>query len=154
MSAFLQDYQNASERASALDNAVLHNATAVSSQYADLVSLSALQAFGSIEISVSNGTDGRWDMSDVKIFMKDMGNSRCVYVTGAGNAVSLHACISGESIRLKCYMPLPQCSCTSIRHLEEHFFLLSLISRILLNIHNHMRPRISVSLRRWTQVSN
>ena len=75
MSAFLEDFQDASERASALDNAVLQNATAISSQYADLVSLAARQAFGSIEMSVSNGTDGKWNMSDVKIFMKDVGNS-------------------------------------------------------------------------------
>ena len=78
MDAFLDDYENANERASALDSAVLQNATAISAQYGDLVSLAARQAFGSTEISISNGTDGNWNMSDVKIFMKDVGNSRCV----------------------------------------------------------------------------
>lgn len=78
IAAFLADYQDASARAVNLDNALISNATSISSEYADLVSLATRQAFGGLEISVSNGTDGKWNMSDVKIFMKDIGNSRYV----------------------------------------------------------------------------
>lgn len=74
----MSDYDAASTRAADLDSAVTQNATLISSQYADLVSLSARQAFGGIEISVSNGTDGEWNMSDVKIFLRDVGTSRSV----------------------------------------------------------------------------
>lgn len=76
--SFIADFQNAVSRASNLDDAILQNATAISPQYADLVSLAARQTFGGVEFSVSNGSDGKWNMSDVKIFMKDVGNSRCV----------------------------------------------------------------------------
>ena len=59
-----------------MDNMITQAASNISSQYVDLVSLAASQTFGSIEISVSKGSDGDWNTSDVKIFMKDMGNSR------------------------------------------------------------------------------
>ena len=54
---------------------MLQSAAAISSKYADLVSLATRQVFGSIEISVANGSDGKWNTSDVKIFMKDVGNT-------------------------------------------------------------------------------
>lgn len=70
------DYEAASARAINLDKSIIQNATLISSQYADLLSLAARQTFASIEISVSNGSDGKWNMSDVKIFMDDVGSSR------------------------------------------------------------------------------
>ena len=76
--ACLADYQAAAARAAALDDAVLQQATKISSQYADLVSLAARQAFGGLEFTISNGTDGNWNTSDVKVFMRDVGSSRCV----------------------------------------------------------------------------
>lgn len=38
--------------------------------------MAARQTIGSSELSITNGTDGRWNTSDVKMFMKDVGTSR------------------------------------------------------------------------------
>ena len=48
-------------------------ASSVSNEYGQIVSLATRQTFGSIDITVGNGTDGNWNMSDVMIFMKNMG---------------------------------------------------------------------------------
>lgn len=93
MQAFLADYPAANERASALDNIILQNATAISSQYADLVSLAARQAFAGTEISVSTGSDGNPNASDVKIFMKDIGNSRYVFHKSTMYRSILYLCV-------------------------------------------------------------
>ncbi|KAI0645913.1 DUF1793-domain-containing protein [Trametes meyenii] len=63
------------QRAVAFDQAIIGNASQVSSHYADLVSLAARQAFGSLDITVSTGSDGKPNASDVRIFMKDIGSS-------------------------------------------------------------------------------
>ncbi len=42
--------------------------------YAGLLSLSARQIFGALEITISKADDGSWNQSDVKIFFTDMGN--------------------------------------------------------------------------------
>lgn len=76
IAAFLADYESASARATDLDNTILSDAAAISPQYADLVSLAIRQAFGGIDISVASDTNGNWNMSDVKVFMKDIGTSR------------------------------------------------------------------------------
>ncbi|KAH9935633.1 uncharacterized protein B0H18DRAFT_1082345 [Fomitopsis serialis] len=57
-------------RSTQLDNEITQNATNISSEYSDLVSLAARQTFGAIDIT--------WNTSDVMIFMKDMGTSRRV----------------------------------------------------------------------------
>ena len=54
----------------------MNDASAISPQYTDLVSLAARQAMGGVEFSVINGTNGSWNTSDVKIFMKDVGTSQ------------------------------------------------------------------------------
>ncbi|KAI0665951.1 hypothetical protein C8Q78DRAFT_1062280 [Trametes maxima] len=63
------------QRAVAFDQAIIGNATQVSSHYADLVSLAARQAIGSLDITVSTGSDGNANASDVRIFMKDIGST-------------------------------------------------------------------------------
>lgn len=50
-------------------------ASAISQNYTDLVTLAARQTFGGIDITVTNGTDGNWNISDTMIFMKDIGVS-------------------------------------------------------------------------------
>ncbi|OCH90332.1 DUF1793-domain-containing protein [Obba rivulosa] len=75
ISAFVTNYTTASQRAQDLDQNLVQAAANISSQYVDLVSLAARQAFAGLDITISNGTDGQWNTSDVKIFMKDVGNT-------------------------------------------------------------------------------
>ncbi|KZT72217.1 hypothetical protein DAEQUDRAFT_763324 [Daedalea quercina L-15889] len=78
MEAFVTDSSDAMTRSTQLDNEITQNATSISSEYSDLVSLAARQTFGAIDITVSQGTDSQWNTSDVMIFMKNMGNNRRV----------------------------------------------------------------------------
>ncbi|KZT10664.1 uncharacterized protein LAESUDRAFT_643335, partial [Laetiporus sulphureus 93-53] len=73
---FVSDFSDAQSRAESLDNELTQNASSISSQYSDLISLAARQAFGGIDITVSNETDGNWNTSDAMIFMKNMGTDR------------------------------------------------------------------------------
>ncbi|OBZ70559.1 hypothetical protein A0H81_09078 [Grifola frondosa] len=73
--AFLSDYPAALQRAIALDQKILQDASAISSNYAELVSLAARQVIGATDLTISNGTDGQWNTSDVKMFMKAIGDS-------------------------------------------------------------------------------
>ncbi|EMD37369.1 hypothetical protein CERSUDRAFT_114042 [Gelatoporia subvermispora B] len=74
----LANFNETSQRAQSLDNKIIQDALKISPQYADLVSLAARQVFGAIDITVSNGSDGRWNMSDTMMFMKDIGSTRRV----------------------------------------------------------------------------
>ncbi|KAJ3517821.1 hypothetical protein NLJ89_g243 [Agrocybe chaxingu] len=73
---FLLDFPSALSRAIELDNKVLADAAQVSSKYATVTALCLRQTFGAMDITVSKTTSGDWNESDVKIFMKDLGNSR------------------------------------------------------------------------------
>ncbi|KAF7378321.1 hypothetical protein MSAN_00258100 [Mycena sanguinolenta] len=76
--AFMIDFPEARTRALALDQKILQDARAISQNYADLVSLGARQAMAGIEITLSTFQNGSFDFSDVKAFMKDVGNSQRV----------------------------------------------------------------------------
>ncbi|KAH9942459.1 uncharacterized protein BXZ73DRAFT_88030 [Epithele typhae] len=76
--AFTGDYANALSRAEALDQKIMADAAQVSQHYVDLVSLSARQTVGSIDITVGVDSSKKPDPTDVKIFMKDVGTSRRV----------------------------------------------------------------------------
>ena len=67
----MADFPNALERAKALDARILSDASALSSNYADLVSLAARQAMAGMELTV--GQDG--STADVMMFMQDTGSS-------------------------------------------------------------------------------
>lgn len=71
--AFLSDYNDALSRSEALDNQLTSAASGISSEYSDLIALASRQAFGGIDITVSNATGGGWNTSDVMIFMKNIG---------------------------------------------------------------------------------
>ena len=47
----------------------------ISTNYVDLVSLSARQTMGALDITVLSDSSGNLDPTDVKIFMKDIGSS-------------------------------------------------------------------------------
>ncbi|PCH42735.1 hypothetical protein WOLCODRAFT_152776 [Wolfiporia cocos MD-104 SS10] len=72
----LSDFNAALGRATDLDNQVMAATSNISTNYTDIVHLGARQTFAGIDITVSKGTDGAWNMSDVKIFMKNVGTDR------------------------------------------------------------------------------
>ncbi|KAF9443524.1 hypothetical protein P691DRAFT_787943 [Macrolepiota fuliginosa MF-IS2] len=75
ISAFLSDSSNARNRNSVLDNKIMSAALAVSPEYADIVSLVTRQIFAAMDITIPSAQPGKFNSSDVKIFMKDMGAS-------------------------------------------------------------------------------
>ena len=68
------DFNDASLRANALDQRIMSEASAISSDYADLVALSLRPAFAAIDITVAKGSTGV-NASDAKAYMKDLGSS-------------------------------------------------------------------------------
>ena len=74
----ISDFATAHDRAIALDQQIANDASKISSEYVDLVSLAARQTMASLDITVGSNTAGSPNASDVKIFMKDTGSSRYV----------------------------------------------------------------------------
>lgn len=54
------------------DQQVESDASAISSNYAGVVQLSIRQAFGAMELTISQSSDGSWNTSDVLMFLKGM----------------------------------------------------------------------------------
>ncbi|KAA1474523.1 hypothetical protein DENSPDRAFT_860385 [Dentipellis sp. KUC8613] len=73
VNGFLNDFGAAKTRADKLDAKILGDAGAISSDYADIVSLAARQVYGATELTIAKGSDGSWNMSDVMMFMKNIG---------------------------------------------------------------------------------
>lgn len=76
MDAFISDYTNAKARADDLDQMIGTAVEKRSITYQNFVSLAARQTMATTEILVSQGSDGQWNLSDVKMFMKDIGDSQ------------------------------------------------------------------------------
>ncbi|KAI9067371.1 hypothetical protein FKP32DRAFT_1563883 [Trametes sanguinea] len=76
--AVTASYADVLQRAIAFDEAIVGNASKISSHYADLVSLVLRQTMGALEFTVSTTSDGTANASDGRIFMKD-DNSDCSY---------------------------------------------------------------------------
>ncbi|KAG8213438.1 DUF1793-domain-containing protein [Butyriboletus roseoflavus] len=70
--AFLEDYPNAVIRAQEFDQQVESDASAISSNYAGVVQLSIRQAFGAMELTISQSSDGSWNTTDVLMFLKEI----------------------------------------------------------------------------------
>ncbi|KAF9444696.1 hypothetical protein P691DRAFT_677102 [Macrolepiota fuliginosa MF-IS2] len=75
ISAFLNDFPGARNRGSDFDSKVSSAASAVSPEYADIISLVTRQIFAAMDITIPSAGPGKFNNSDVKIFMKDMGVS-------------------------------------------------------------------------------
>ncbi|TFK97850.1 hypothetical protein BDV98DRAFT_607320 [Pterulicium gracile] len=73
--AFLEDYPNAKRRADEFDRKIQTEASKVSSRYAELLALGTRQVLGATELTIARGSDGNWNHSDVKMFMRKMGSS-------------------------------------------------------------------------------
>ena len=56
-------------------------ASNTSDTYSNFVSLATRQAMGGTELTIAKGSDGNWNMSDVKMFMKDVGNSKYAFAS-------------------------------------------------------------------------
>ncbi|EMD35396.1 hypothetical protein CERSUDRAFT_66560 [Gelatoporia subvermispora B] len=79
--AFISDYPAAAQRAPALDQKIIHDASNISNDYADLVSLAARQVMAGVELTTTlAGTSSvnEFGSPEIYMFMKDIGNSRRV----------------------------------------------------------------------------
>lgn len=75
MDTFLSDYTDAQTRADDIDKLIFSSIGDRSDNYRNLVSIAARQTMATTELTVGTGTDGQWNMSDIKMFMKDIGDS-------------------------------------------------------------------------------
>ncbi|CAA7266373.1 unnamed protein product [Cyclocybe aegerita] len=71
--SFLNDFSYSYSKIVALDDKIISQAQTISTQYADVVSLSLRQAVGSIDVTTLRDRNGRYVSSDMKVFMKDVG---------------------------------------------------------------------------------
>lgn len=69
----MSDFDRAREAAEIFDNELQNTGSAISSDYADLLALTARQVLGSIDITLAIGSDGNWNFSDALVFMKNLG---------------------------------------------------------------------------------
>lgn len=72
---FLNGFSDSLERAQQLDQRVLQDAASVSDQLGDLVSLALPQVYNSIQLTIGADSDGKFNESDVMIFMKNVGEA-------------------------------------------------------------------------------
>ncbi|KAL5494578.1 hypothetical protein ACEPAI_39 [Sanghuangporus weigelae] len=71
---FLDDFPRARTSAQMLDDQIIGVAEAISPEYGALVSLSARQVMGSMDITLPEpADDGTWNNTDVRIFMRNVG---------------------------------------------------------------------------------
>lgn len=68
-------FNDARQRADALDARIIADAQKISSNYSELVALATRGCLGATEITASQGPDGAWNTSDVMIFVKYLGYS-------------------------------------------------------------------------------
>ena len=71
MSTFLADFSRALDTAITFDNQLQANASEISSEYASLAALAVRQVMGSLDITVGQDSQGDWNTSDVKVYMKN-----------------------------------------------------------------------------------
>lgn len=76
------DFQYALNISIGFDNQISADALHYSQEYADLLTISTRQALSALEITLVQSTDGTWNSTDVKAFMKNMGS------IGGSNGVS------------------------------------------------------------------
>ncbi|KAF9531900.1 hypothetical protein CPB83DRAFT_760361, partial [Crepidotus variabilis] len=72
---FLEDFEGATERVRLLDTKIMDDGNAISSSYANLLAFSSRSAFGAMDITVPLNPSEDLDLSGVKVYLKDLGNS-------------------------------------------------------------------------------
>ena len=70
---FLDDYQRATQVSSEFDMRISDAGNDISPEYADILALSARQLMASLDITLSRTSGGVWNLTDTKIFMKNLG---------------------------------------------------------------------------------
>ncbi|KAL5508771.1 hypothetical protein ACEPAG_4750 [Sanghuangporus baumii] len=73
MKAFLDDFPRAQSAAETFGSQILNAGQQFSAEYTDLLALTVPQVMGCMDITLSKSSDGSWNMSDVKVFTKNMG---------------------------------------------------------------------------------
>ncbi|KAH9164534.1 hypothetical protein EDB89DRAFT_1892884 [Lactarius sanguifluus] len=71
---FLDDFANAYSRAQKLDQKIFQAAAPVSDLLGDLVSLATAQVYGSTQLTIGTDANGKYNGSDVMMFMKNIGS--------------------------------------------------------------------------------
>ncbi|KAK7047204.1 hypothetical protein VNI00_006870 [Paramarasmius palmivorus] len=98
---FIKDYPNALQRAEELDRKILADASVISTEYVDLVSLTARQAMAGLDITVPRASDSSWNASAVKAFMRDEGfSSRVNPVDTIFSALPMYAYLNASLVGL------------------------------------------------------
>ncbi|KAI0267468.1 hypothetical protein BC834DRAFT_822339, partial [Gloeopeniophorella convolvens] len=72
---FLNDFTDATSRAQTLDSKIQQDATSISPQYWDLVSIASAQVYGSTQLTIGTDSNGNFNTSDVMMFMKNVGGT-------------------------------------------------------------------------------
>jgi hypothetical protein len=70
---FLNDFRDTAIGAQKLDQSILQDAASVSDLLGDLVSLALPQVFGSIQLTIGTDSNGKYNASDMMVFMKNVG---------------------------------------------------------------------------------
>ncbi|KLO16076.1 DUF1793-domain-containing protein [Schizopora paradoxa] len=73
LDSVLSDFDSLLLNSIAIDNAVRADGLSISPEYPDILATSLRQVMASMEITISVGSDGHWNTSDVMSFMKNMG---------------------------------------------------------------------------------
>ena len=102
MDSFITDFSSANDRAVALDEKIMSAAANISSNYVNLVSLTARQVMGALDITVLSNSDGSIDASDVQVFMKDVGGSgyvsRVLFIAHERAELMVQTCKCGRTV--------------------------------------------------------
>ena len=69
----MDDFERAQQAAANYDSVLLSAGSQISRNYADVISLAARQVLASIDITISRGSGGAWNLTDVMVFMKNLG---------------------------------------------------------------------------------
>ncbi|KLO08587.1 DUF1793-domain-containing protein [Schizopora paradoxa] len=85
ISFVLNDFNRSLDSGLAFDSKVMAAANKISPNYADLLALTTRQSLSALEVTISQTVNGSWNTSDVKMFVKDMGDMG----SGGVNAVSV-----------------------------------------------------------------
>ena len=75
ISDFVNDYPRALQAGIAADNKLQSDASAISADYAAIVTLSARQAFAATELTISKNADGTYNVADKLVFMKEISSN-------------------------------------------------------------------------------
>ncbi|KAF8621663.1 hypothetical protein AX15_007677 [Amanita polypyramis BW_CC] len=87
--SFINDYTGALSRAQSFDAELRSSASTISSRYADIVALSLRQAFGAMEITISNDGGYSSNTNDVLVFLKEISSDGISHIVINVNTVDV-----------------------------------------------------------------